>query len=826
MDSNLTKQRHLRWWGLIAPGIMLFFTLCCYSVVAFGPNLPIVTDSSMQRVEASYDPSGSIRDGDLILLVDDRSPDAWADDGIRSVDEARETYKISVVREGTIVTSTIKAGHIPFLQMLMRWTGPLLMLLASLFVATLVGTLSNGGSAEQGLLLAFLGIAGNLAILPLIGTPPLSWIVAPLVSIAQVVTIGFVSGLLVFFLGYPQPSRFWHPRLLPLATYAGVIGAGLLALLLVPGTTLERAAFTNRIIVTSLALGIALIGTLLSVRAYRRTHDATARAQLRWIAWGMLIGVPPWVGLFAIPLLLGVGSSQLYALSLLPMLAVPISFALAVLRFRLLDVDEVLNRSLVYMITTVGLGVIYTVLILGLSFLLGPLLGQNTLSIVGFLTTLAIAALFNIAVRMAKRFVDRIFYRERRELLRNVRAAARDLRVVEGWSALLPLLGDRLPERLHIEQAMLLLEEHGTYQGYARDGGSVTISIPEDWNLDRPIILQSWTPETSPSWAAPLIARGFQLAFVLVAGGRPVGVYALGRQQSGSWYDRQSIAALDELADRIAGTIENARLIEQNAAQASLRYELAIARRIQESLLPAAQLTYGPLDVAAINLSASDVGGDLYALQERDGSGLTLAVGDVSGKGVPAALMMAVTSAVLTTVSAEVRAPDSVLRQVNRQLKDYTAQNRQNVALCYLSLTPVQHGRTAICYTLEAANAGAIAPLLRHADGTTEWLEIGGLPLGSPLPSDLYPVATRTLHPGDTLLVCTDGLLEAQSADGTLLSFDGVADLLASVPPAADAQTTLDAILAALTLYTDGHDAQDDVTVVVVRIREQALALG
>ncbi len=820
MNAINFKQRHLPWWRLITPLLLMLFAACSYLLAAFAPSLPVITVSDMRHVDVSYDPTGALQENDLILAANQLSPDTWADTGLNRVAEVDSIYRVTINRDNRILTVTTRSQIFPFHQMALRWTGPLLVLLGCLFVVTILSLLRKLTPAEQGVRVAFIGLSISLILIPLRNTPPLNWIAEPIIGPIMMISTGMLSGAFVFFLGYSHRARIWHPFWLPVGIYAIGFLICVAALLLVPGTGLQRATFITGKLVPSIAIIIASITTFLSIYSYRKTRNPAARAQLRWIAWGLLIGVPPWLALFAIPTLFEMGNPLAYAISMVPMTAVPVSFSLAILRFRLLDVDEILNRSIAYSLMLVGLGTIYTITIATLSRVLVPIAGIQLNSVTNFIATVLIAGCFNPMLRIARLVVNRYLYRSRYNLLQLIRAAGRNLRGIEGWNALLPLLGEELPKQLNIEQAMLLLLEDGKYVGYARDGQQVTIELPPNWPLERALILQNWRDNNSPAWAQPLLDYGFQLAFILVAGGRSVGMYALGQLKSGGWYDRQAIAALDELSDRIAGAVENARLLEQNSAQASLRYELAVARRIQESLLPATTLSHGQLDIAAINLSASDVGGDLYAMQRRDPCSISLAVGDVSGKGVPAALMMAVTSAVLNTVSAQEEAPDVVLERVNQQLRSYTAQNRQNVALCYLlfkakGCTPADNSY----FQLQAANAGAIPPLLRRADGTTEWLEIGGLPLGSPLPSNAYPVSCHTLGPGDMLLLCTDGLLEAHSPQGELLSFDGVAELFAKAPCDQDAQAAIDAMLKGLNAFTEGIEVDDDVTIVIVRVR-------
>lgn len=843
--------RRSRYARLLLPALVLILGVLAYGYAVLTPTLPFMNDGTLRVVSRPFHPEAPLRAGDTIVRVDDRTPDEWASGGLSALGDLAGHYQVTIERESYVYTIDVAAERIPLAAALRMWGGALALGLASLLVSTLIGQLSGNGAAEQGVRIAFLGLALYFCILPLTIAPPLSWIFEPLLAPAQIAGLGLLSGIVVFFLGYRRATRLWHPWLVPLAIYASGIAGAALPWALAGGTPLERASLLTEQIGNIVAATIALLAIALSVRAYRRNREPLVRAQFRWLLWGVLVGVIPWLALWVLPTIFGVKQSIPLTLALLPMLALPFSFAMAILRYRLLDVDVVLSRTIVYLALTIGLGIGY-VLLTGIAGRLIPwLLGDEGGTLVPFLMTLLLAALFNPALRFARRVVDGVLYPGRRAMREQIDAAMRELRDVEGWEALLSLLDSRLPRLIGVGAARVLVWEDGRFvqpttdktkdketrrQGEGTsDNHSISLAprlsgayplaagvrLPPDWPLERPIVLLPWAQKRDfvqagelPAEFEPLRAAGYQLAFVLVAGGRPVGLYALGRPLSGDWYDSGVIGALSQLADRIAGAVENANLLEQTAAQARLRHELTIARRIQESLLPNAALCHGSLEVAALSLPASDVGGDLYAAHALPDGSLALAVGDISGKGVGAALLMAVTSTMLTTIGGD-ESPPALLARLNGLLRDYTARNRQNVALCYLRVEPGD-GRG---YPIAAASAGAIPPLLRRVDGALEWLPVGGLPLGTAVEQPSYPPATATLGPGDTLLLCTDGLLEARGADGGLLSFAGVERALAEAPCRQGAHAVTEHLIGALRGFTAGRELEDDVTVMVVQYR-------
>lgn len=828
--------RRLRWSSLALPVLVLLLGTCAYGYRWLTPTLPFISGSDLRHVGNPFHAQVPLQTEDEILQIDGRTPDEWAQAGLAGLHYLAASYHVTISRNGAIRTVEVAAEYVPLRLGLLWWSSALALGLATLFVSALVGLVGGRGPGEQGLRLAFLGLGLYLlCAIPLVGAPPLSWVFEPLLIPVQIIGIGLTSGIAVFFLCYPRPVLARHPYVVPLVIYSTSLVSATVALLLSPDDLLARSTVVTRQIVNSLAIMHALLAIGLGIRTYRNTRSPVVRAQFRWLLWGGIVGPTPWLILWAVPIaLLNDPLVPFPALVMFPCLALPFSFALAILRYRLLDVDTVLSRTLVYLLLSLALGGIYALVIATTSQLVPHLLGIND-KVIFFLATLLCAALFSPALRIAQHMVDRVCYRGRYVLLNEIDSLRRDLRNVAGWETLLPLLNRHIPQRLGIDRAQLLLWEndqfvpprnHGAEDGQS-EARDLHIQMPTDWPLERPLMLQNWEQANSGEvldnpdqddadlrWGRSLRATGYQLAFILVAGGRPVGLYALGRQFSGDWYERSVIAALGSLADRVAGAVENARLLEQTAAQARLRHELTIAQNIQRSLLPEGFLRHGHLEVATLTLPASDVGGDLSTVQPLSKGSLAAAVGDVSGKGIGAALLMAVTSAMLRTMISEGESPPRLLARLDQLLQSYTAQNNQNVALCYLHLYSTRDAD----YRLLAASAGAIPLLVRRANSRLEWLEMEGLPLGTGLETPFYKTVVTSLHPGDVVVICTDGLIEARNAAGTLLSFSGIECALAQVPMHLSAQAIVQHLLTAMQDHVNGSEAEDDVTIMVIRV--------
>ena len=248
------------------------------------------------------------------------------------------------------------------------------------------------------------------------------------------------------------------------------------------------------------------------------------------------------------------------------------------------------------------------------------------------------------------------------------------------------------------------------------------------------------------------------------------------------------------------------RLVEQER----LRKELEMCRRIQEELLPREPLSCGFAQVQGISIPAREVGGDFFNYFELPGGNLALLVGDVSGKGVPAALLMASLQA---TLSARLPLAAS-LSEMAEQLDEEIA--RSTPPELFLTLfVAVLDSREG---TLRYVNAGHNTQYASRADGRLHRFESTGRPLGL-LPGGGYVEQCVTLAPGDSIFLYTDGLVETQSKTGEEFGAERLERLLAT-----ERESTLERLIARAESAVRDHqgaaEAFDDATVLVARVQE------
>ncbi len=269
------------------------------------------------------------------------------------------------------------------------------------------------------------------------------------------------------------------------------------------------------------------------------------------------------------------------------------------------------------------------------------------------------------------------------------------------------------------------------------------------------------------------------------------------------------VGALAAAFVRMQGDLKEhiVRLTETTAAKERMASELSIAHDLQMAILPRDLPHLPRLEIAGLCQPAREVGGDLYDVRPLDDGRLFFIIGDVSGKGVPAALYMAITVSLARAVVQEQAGPAEILTRINREL------SRGNDACMFV---------TIFCGILDTAsgeiryaNAGHNPPLLIGADGSATLLEIKPGLVAGYLDDYVYSEATCRLDAGATLLLYTDGVTEALDCTGKFFGEQRLLDAAAS--SVSDTHQLIHAVIQAVEGFADGAAQADDITLLALR---------
>jgi len=304
-------------------------------------------------------------------------------------------------------------------------------------------------------------------------------------------------------------------------------------------------------------------------------------------------------------------------------------------------------------------------------------------------------------------------------------------------------------------------------------------------------------PETRSELAVPLVYKD-----------TVIGVLDLEHTRRGFFTDDHK-RTVTTLAAQVAIAIENAQLYEQIARQEKrLERDLAMARQLQFRLLPPTLPKLSHLDIAAKFVPARAIGGDLYDFVSYSMSRTAIVIGDVSGKGAPAAIYAALVSGILRSHAPIEPGPAEMLSAVNFSLGERRIDG-QFVSLIYA----VWDDRNR---TLQVANSGLPRPIYCH-EGKIEVIEATGLPLGLFDDADYDELSFRA-KAGDMFVFFSDGILDASNKAEELFGRERVGEIVAANPHAS-ADEVVKLIFKAVAEHASGEEAFDDQTVVAIRVK-------
>jgi serine phosphatase RsbU (regulator of sigma subunit) len=468
--------------------------------------------------------------------------------------------------------------------------------------------------------------------------------------------------------------------------------------------------------------------------------------------------------------------------------ALPLSIVVAVVRYRLFEIDLLVNRALVYGSLTAIIAGTFGVVALVTAAIVAGVLGRQGLTnlqlgqaapLAGVLTGTVMVVGLRPMRRRLQRAVDRRFYRDKFD-------------AEESLEALLARLGDV------VDRKVLSAEVSSLFDSTLRPEWANLVSAE---NIPIGLEVKGREAQVSP-------LPGIAVAVPLLANERLTGILLLGNRRSGLPYRGLELAYLKRVADRLGPALRMVELVERQEADRNRRenveQELSVARRIQRELLPRQVPQPDGWKFRVHYEPAREVGGDFYDFYDLGPGRIGVAVGDVTDKGMPAALVMASCRTVLrgTALSDLLLSPGEVLARANQLLVGDIPQGM--FITCGYGILELGSGEFLL------ANAGHNPPQHLTATEARE-LRARGMPLGLMSGMEYEELAT-TLSPGEKLLLSSDGVTEAHDPQGEMFGFERMRRAIASSSGGA-----IEALLAAQAAFSGlNWEQEDDVTLIEI----------
>jgi serine phosphatase RsbU (regulator of sigma subunit) len=647
----------------------------------------------------------------------------------------------------------------------------------------------------------------------------------PWASFFNWITWALFLGMGAFWLNlqllFPKPKKIMreHPLLAYTICYLPFLFSGILIQisLMTDGKPAQYTVIAPVIVALQIVAGFAVLA-----RGYWRSEGLLEKRQTRLVLFGSGIGIflmlalvifanifSQWFRHIMNPLII-------INLVFLALLLSPITFVYAFGRYRLLEIEGRLKRGTRYVAVTALLLIAFLLLTYGIGQLFLHNLGISG-SVPTFAVAMILALLFVTSQQKIRTSLERRFYPSRYRLRQMLQDFAQRMLSTPDKTMFWSQLENRLRKDLAIESVYPILraENNGVFavrdelvSPFHSDSGLI-LTVDQD---RRPLLVDEAVASGRASLADAetiwLEQRRVALILPLVSHDRLVGVLGLGFKMEQDDYTSEELQILSSLASQVAMASENLRLLEENIDKRRMEQELQVARKIQEGFLPQVIPVTQGLQVAAHSRFCLEVAGDYFDVINHNSGETVLAVGDVSGKGAGAALIMANLQASLrTAVGFGLRLADIVAR-----INDLIYRNTPPEQYITFFVGVYDPGQQRLTYV----NAGHNPPVLVRKNGGAELLTTGGLILGG-MPAMLYEQETITLSEGDMLLLYTDGVSEAMNSENEEFGDDRIRNLLETnrhLPP----QGLLELLETTVVEFRGASLFEDDFTLLLAKV--------
>ena len=555
-------------------------------------------------------------------------------------------------------------------------------------------------------------------------------------------------------------------------------------------------------------------------RGYHTLEDPIQKRQARTVLWG----VRGSVGIYALAILVPVIAPLNLPPTVRPaFIIVALMFgagaiAWGIVRHQFLGLRNIVRQGIVYSATTGILLTAYLIVIRQLDRLVANMLGVQVPYLdIGFVIIAVI--FFQPLLGRMEEYSERLFRRERSDYRNVLQRLTRDIISIFEIGRLQERISTTLRVASLTDRTALILKE-------GRDGRFAVINPESDADDQISFHQEDRTIKLMASVREPTTRREIEVfleaadrdkldrlgAYLLVPishGDALLGLLCLGRKMGARRYNMEDVAMLSVLSGQMAIALVNARLYQETLEKRRFEEDLDRARKIQETLLPKSCPSGEHFLVSALNRPSRLVGGDYHDFVTTREGLLGIAIGDVSGKSLPAALLMAVLQASFNAQVLNDLAVRETVARVNAHMARFTAPDQ--FATFFYGELELQTGSFTYC------NAGHNPPLIIRAGGNIEELSEGGLILGV-MGDAGYQEGTVSLAPGDMLFLYTDGITEAKNSLDEEFGVERLTRLLVDMrrlPP----DDLLDIIFEEANRFSAGGLLQqDDTTLLVLKL--------
>ncbi len=557
------------------------------------------------------------------------------------------------------------------------------------------------------------------------------------------------------------------------------------------------------------------------VRTYL-TSDLIQKVKFRIAAIGLTIGILPLLLIMVIRFFLPGVQIPHEHIAVLFLSFISASFAYAILRHEAFDLSFVFRAGLFFVLVSAVLAAAL--------FIFGGIMGESYSGFLyaryyflAFLSVVLVIAIFIPARSSLLGMIDRIFNTNRKIFREKVIEFSRSIQSHGTLEQMTGFVTCTLRDLFDAKYVFLFLGDGGrnfAMAGSSPDGSGIPLtSLPRDTgliNLARekklPLIVEYydriWINSNLDRTSREFLSLSEASVIVpLVEQSELLGFAVLGRKLSGKPYGRIDAEILELLGDRSAAAVRNKLLYRDSKEKEKLEEEVHLASKIQQRLLPTAPPIMKNAEILGDMRTSREVGGDFYDYLDLAPGITGLAVADVSGKGIPASLLMTTLQAGFRAEATAGKSPAEVLTSLNRLLFD-----RSDLSRFATVFYAVYDNETRI---LKYCNGGAFPPIILRADGVITKLQCGGILVGVD-PDSKFSNGVLKLRSGDLLVSYTDGFIDQENSSGEYFGEERLIAFL-KANRSLEMEELMKKLFRDVIAFGDGS-VMDDMTAVILRV--------
>jgi serine phosphatase RsbU (regulator of sigma subunit)/MFS family permease len=694
--------------------------------------------------------------------------------------------------------------------------------IAFLLVGTIVGYSKPKETTSR--LFFFFSAAASIGLIMYSGTSPSGSINSEILNGWQklfviLINICFISGMILIpplyvhlFSTFPVKREFKRRKLFISLLY---IIALIPELILILFNISTAGSWLSTTLFTIVPVLYFIVGSRFFRTSLKKVTDPALKKSLSIISKGFLLGG---TGITYYLLYTKINNQPVFLINpwfLIPtilVIAIPLSFGYSIIKYRILDTEFLVKKSLVFGIVTISIIILYLVLVYFMnSYFKEVFKGNNQLLIITFIIIFTFS--FDFVNKRAKGFVDKQFFRENYNYRKSLLEFSKDISYISNIEDLVSKIRDFLKNTVGIETFNLRVIN----QKYVK---ALDLSYKEIDSLLKKILTGNQNAilvnafninEIGLTESEKAQLKEISLIIPIYLKDELLGALTFGMKHSGKAFSEEDIDLLKSFASQSSISLENTRLNFEQINKQKYEEEVNIAKRIQYSLLPDNDITHKRMDIAGYSEPAREIGGDFYDIIKLSDDRVLVAIADVSDKGIPAALYMSQVQAMLQFASEIFKSPKEILTEINKQIYDQL--DKFSFVTILIAIFDVKNDSVRI------ARAGH-TPLIRVRDNIQSNIYTKGIGVGldkQDIFNNNIEEVELDIKTGDVYFMYSDGVSESMDEHKELFGSERV-EKIVKENSSETSEIIKSKLLNELAYHRKSASINDDITFVGIKI--------